>query len=168
METKMEDAKIQKFANNIILLFPIYHKNLIKSADPQEKCSLITPFNPKFRIMGMLMFYGTMQMSAISQKLCVTKPNITALIDRLIAEKMVVRQYEKEDRRVIKISLSEKGKQYLLKSRNKTKKTIKKNLSVLSEKDFSVLFKASEDMIKILSKINEDEDISKAMNKIKS
>jgi DNA-binding MarR family transcriptional regulator len=160
----MEDAKIQKFTNNIILLFPIYHKSLIKS---EGQCSLITPFNPKFRIMGMLMFYGTMQMSTISKKLCVTKPGITPLIDKLVAEKMVARQYEKEDRRIIKISLTEKGKQYLLKSRNETKETIKKNLSVLSEKDFNKLFKASEDMIQILSKINKGEDISKAMDKIK-
>jgi DNA-binding MarR family transcriptional regulator len=159
----MEDSKIQKFTNNIILLFPIYHKNLIKS---QDQCSLITPFNPKFRVMGMLMFYGTMPMSAISKKLCVTKPSITALISKLIAEKMVERQYEKEDRRVINISLTEKGKQYLLKSRNETKETIKKNLSGLSEEEFNKLFKASNDMIQILSKINKGEDIIKAMNKI--
>jgi len=161
----MNDAKIQKFTNNIILLFPIYHKNLIRSED---KCSLITPFNPKFRIMGMLMFYGDMPMSAISKKLCVTKPGITALINKLIIEKMVTRQHEKGDRRVIKISLTQKGKQYLLKSRNETEETIKKNLSILDEKDFNKLFNASEDMIQILSKINNSEDISKAMDKIKT
>jgi len=159
----MKDIKIQKFTNNIILLFPIYHKNLIKSP---EQCSLITPFNPKFRIMGMLMFYGSMPMSAISKRLCVTKPRITALIDKLVAEKMVSRHYEKDDRRVIRISLTKKGKQYLIKSRNETKETIKKNLSILSETDFNKLFKASEDMIQILSKINNNEDISKVMNKI--
>lgn len=160
----MEDAKIQKFTNNIILLFPIYHKNLIKS---QDQCSLITPFNPKFRIMGMLMFYGTMPMSTISKKLCVTKPGITALINKLVDDKMVTRHHEEEDRRIIKISLTEKGKQYLLKSRNETKETIKKNLSTLSQTEFNKLFKASEDMIQILSKINVGEDISKAMDKIK-
>jgi len=160
----MDDAKIQKFTNNIILLFPIYHKNLIKS---QDQCSLITPFNPKFRILGMLMFYGTMPMSAISKKLCVTKPGITAIIHRLVEEKMVDRHYEKEDRRIIKISLTEKGKHYLLRSRDETKETIKKNLSTLSVSDFNTLFKASEDMIKILSKINIGEDISRAMDRIK-
>jgi len=160
----MEDAKIQKFTNNIILLFPIYHKNLIKS---EGQCSLITPFNPKFRILGMLMFYGTVPMSTISKKLCVTKPGITALIDKLVEEKMVSRQYEKNDRRIIKISLTKKGKEYLLKSRNETKETIKKNLSTLSEKDFNKLFKASEEMIQILSKMNKDEDMSKVMNKMK-
>jgi DNA-binding MarR family transcriptional regulator len=163
LEAKMEEAKIQKFTNNIILLFPIYHKNLIKS---KEKCSLITPFNPKFRVMGMLMFYGTMQMSTISKKLCVTKPGMTALIDNLVDNRMVSRQYEKEDRRIVKISLTEKGKQYLLKSRNETKETIKKNLSVLSKNDFNKLFQASEDMIKILSKINENEDLSKVIDRI--
>ena len=161
----MEDSKIQKFTNNIILLFPIYHKNLIKS---QEQCSLITPFNPKFRILGMLMFYGTMPMSTISKKLCVTKPSITAIINKLVEEKMVDRHYEKEDRRIIKISLTEKGKHYLLKSRDETKETIKKNLSTLSVSDFNKLFKASEDMIQILSKINNEEDISKAMDKIRN
>jgi len=161
----MEDSKIQKFTNNIILLFPIYHKNLIKS---QEQCSLITPFNPKFRILGMLMFYGTMPMSTISKKLCVTKPSITAIINKLVEEKMVDRLYEKEDRRIIKISLTEKGKHYLLKSRDETKETIKKNLSTLSVSDFNKLFKASEDMIQILSKINNEEDISKAMDKIRN
>jgi len=160
----MEDKKIQKFTNNIILLFPIYHKNLIRS---HEQCSLITPFNPKFRILGMLMFYGTMPMSTISKKLCVTKPSITALIDKLVEEKMVSRQHEKGDRRVIKISLTEKGKNYLIQSRNETKETIKKNLSTLSESDFNKLFKASEDMIQILSKINEGEDLSKVMDKMK-
>ena len=157
----MENTKIKKFTNNIILLFPIYHKNLIKTED---KCALITPFNPKFRILGMLTLYGAMPMSTISKKLCVTKPNITALIDKLIAEKLVERQYEKEDRRIIKISISEKGKKHLLKSRNETVKTITKNLSVLSETDFNKLFKASEDMINILSKLNKDENIFKKLD----
>jgi DNA-binding MarR family transcriptional regulator len=165
VERKMEEAKIQKFTNNIILLFPIYNKNLIRS---QDQCSLITPFNPKFRILGMLMFYGTMPMSTISKKLCVTKPGITALINKLVDEKMVARHNEKGDRRIIRISITEKGKQFLLKSRDETKETIKKNLSTLSVSDFNKLYKASEDMIKILSKINGDEDISKALNKLKA
>jgi DNA-binding MarR family transcriptional regulator len=163
MEAKMDDLKIQKFTNNIILLFPIYHKNLIKSHD---QCSLITPFNPKFRILGMLMFYGAMPMSMISKKLCVSKPSITALINKLVAEKMVERIYEKDDRRIIKINLTEKGKHYLIKSRDETKQTIKNNLSELSATDFNKLFKASEEMIRILSKLNHEEDISKVMNKI--
>jgi DNA-binding MarR family transcriptional regulator len=114
------------------------------------------------------MFYGTMPMSTISKKLCVTKPSITAIINKLVEEKMVDRLYEKEDRRIIKISLTEKGKHYLLKSRDETKETIKKNLSTLSVSDFNKLFKASEDMIQILSKINNEEDISKAMDKIRN
>jgi DNA-binding MarR family transcriptional regulator len=81
---------------------------------------------------------------------------------------MVSRQYEKEDRRIIKISLTEKGKQYLLKSRNETKETIKKNISTLSEKDFNRLFNASEDMIKILSKINQGADISKVLDRMRT
>ena len=160
----MDDKKMQKFTNNIILLFPLYHRNLIKSHD---KCSLITPFNPKFRVLGMLLFYGPMQMSAISNKLCVTKPNITALIDKLIEEKMVGRTYEKDDRRVIKIHITDKGKQYLIRCKNETKEVIKTNLSVLNEKEFKRLFDASEEMITILSKINKDDNIRQAMYNLK-
>jgi len=159
----MEDKKIEQFTNNIIMIFPIYHKHLIRT---QEKCSLITPYNPQIRILGMLMMRGPMHMSVISQKLCVTKPNITKLINKLIAEKLVEKNYEKKDKRVTNIKLTQKGKQYLIKRKKETQSIIKKNLSVLNKKDFNNLVNASEEMIKVLSKLNKDEDIFKAITKI--
>jgi len=164
VEVKMDEKKLRRLVNNIILLFPMYHKKLIKSGT--ECASVISPFNPKFRIMGMLVFYGSMQMSEISRKLCVTKPHMTALIDTLIKEKMVKRHHDDSDRRIIMITITSKGREYLAKCRDETKDIIKKNISELSGKDFERLVKASEDIITILSKIDKDDRIAKMMSKI--
>jgi len=159
----MDNKKLDKLTNDIILLFPLYHKKLVRNED---KCEIVTPFNPKFRVLGVLLFYGSMHMSDISIKLCVTKPHITTIIDDLIKQKMVKRSYNSKDRRTITIELTSKGRNFLSKSRNLTKEVIKKNLESLEKKDFDKLCNAFEDIIEILSKTGKDDGLCNAIKRI--
>jgi DNA-binding MarR family transcriptional regulator len=159
----MDAKRLERLTNDIILLFPLYHKKLVKSED---KCNIMTPFNPKFRVLGVLLFYGPMHMSDISGKLCVTKPHITTIIDDLIKQKMVKRSYDKKDRRTITIELTAKGREFLSKSRDITKETIKRNLESLKKEDFEKLCSSFENIIDILSRTGKDDGMCKAMNSI--
>ena len=152
----VDDKKLLKLTNNMLLYFPLFHRKLIQT---ENSCHIITPFNPRFKVMGILLFYGPMQMSDISKKICASKPNTTAVINNLIKDKLVKRVYDKKDRRTIHIELTGKGRQSLTKSRDETMKTIKTNISKLSKDDFDRLYRSLEDMTTILSKINKNENM---------
>lgn len=65
---------------------------------------------PRFDLMSQLYRYPDgLKMKDLSQLLLVTKSNVTGLTDRLIAEGMVQRRDDPNDRRACHISLTDKG-----------------------------------------------------------
>ena len=51
---------------------------------------------------------GSSSISDIASSLCISKPNMTPIIDKLIKEDLVCRQEDCNDRRIIRIQLTQK------------------------------------------------------------
>jgi DNA-binding MarR family transcriptional regulator len=64
---------------------------------------------PQLKIMLILYFNGPMRMSAIAAGLDVTLPTATSLVDHLVEKDFVMRENQKDDRRVVICRLSEDG-----------------------------------------------------------
>jgi MarR family transcriptional regulator, organic hydroperoxide resistance regulator len=58
-----------------------------------------------------------MKPSDISQVHCISKPNVTTLISKLIDEGFAQRSHDEKDRRVIYVSITDKGKKAVLRYR---------------------------------------------------
>ena len=96
-------------------------------------------------------------LSEIAKRLLISKAYTTALTNKLVKDELIKRQYDKEDRRVIKIVLTSKGKTVLKERLEDNINNYKKRLSNIPEDDLDTLSKSLENIEKILSKIKNGE-----------
>lgn len=71
-----------------------------------EKIGL-TP--PQYYVLATLGYSGGLPFGEIGAKMMVTVSNLTGIVDRLEDKKLVVRERDKQDRRVIHVKLTDKG-----------------------------------------------------------
>jgi DNA-binding MarR family transcriptional regulator len=65
---------------------------------------------PQYRVIRILGRFGTMPMNKLGEHMLVTPANITGLVDRLERRGHIRRTEKDADRRIIKISLTRKGR----------------------------------------------------------
>ena len=85
-------------------------------------------------------------MSKLAKDLGVGFSTATGIVDRLIKKKLVNRERKHGDRRIVKISLSKRGKEIMSAYQEQKKKTFKKMIEVLNESE-------QESFILVLEKI---------------
>lgn len=101
----------------------------------------------------------TITLSEVAKRLLISKAYTTALTNKLVKDELIKRQYDKDDRRIIKIVLTPKGKKVLEERLEDNINNYKKRLSNISENDLDTLSKSLLNIEKILSKIK-DADLS--------
>lgn len=77
-----------------------------KLQDNLEKLDL-TP--PQFYVLATLGYAGGLPFGEIGEKMMVTVSNLTGIVDRLEEKALVVRERDAEDRRVVRVKLTDKG-----------------------------------------------------------
>ena len=101
-----ETVSIDRIIENLIYLHPLLSKSLTRSIRAK------TNLNPgSLYILGMLSKHEILSMSEIGCKLSMPKPHVTGQVDKLIAEEMVERVFDPNDRRIINVRMTEKGKE---------------------------------------------------------
>lgn len=74
-------------------------------------------------------------MSRLAKELGVGFSTATGIVDRLIKKKLVIRERNHGDRRIVKVSLSKRGKEIVSAYQEQKKKTFKKMVEVLTESE---------------------------------
>ena len=87
---------------------------------------------------------GTMNVTEIANALGVTKSAATQLIDGLVRQNFVVRETDREDRRVLKINLSDTSRKRIADLRGKTVKMLSTKFDILSDKELVNLGKITQ------------------------
>jgi DNA-binding MarR family transcriptional regulator len=142
-------ADIRERAAELLLgLIPFYHRHIMKTG-----CGITGMQAAQYRMLGVLTKEGTLPMSEIGRRLYISKPYMTALADMLIGEGLVERRSDPDDRRVINITITQKGKTHLKQSGTLFKNDLKLILTGLDEKDLEMLCCALENLQGILAKI---------------
>ena len=154
---KLEDLesiqKMERIIDNIFLTMPLFSRTLFRNREGYHR----NPLSSEFRVLGILMRNEDMPISRIGSWMRVSKPNMTTVIDKLISEEKVKRKQDPTDRRIVKISLTKTGREYMRKCRNEMHEAVKKELSSLSSEEIDSLLNSLETIRHILSKINEVE-----------
>jgi DNA-binding MarR family transcriptional regulator len=91
-------------------------------------------------------------MGDISSHFATTMPTATALVDKLITAKLVQRENDAKDRRIVKISLTKQGDKMLIEMKKQRASKMKELLSYLSKQDKLELLR----ILKVLSEKSED------------
>jgi DNA-binding MarR family transcriptional regulator len=96
---------VEKIIENLFYIHPLVSKSLTRSLRSK------TNLNPgSLYILGLLSRHEILSMTEIGCKLSMPKPHVTVQVDKLIAENMVERIFDPNDRRIINITLTVKGK----------------------------------------------------------
>jgi DNA-binding MarR family transcriptional regulator len=94
---------------------------------------------PQFAVLECLGHIGTMNLTALSRKLRASGGNLTCIIDNLEENGLVYRVHSKEDRRVIFIRLTSKGKRLFTETFTPTAEFIASVVSVLNRREQQAL-----------------------------
>ena len=112
------------------------HRKVLKTAFARiaEDISL-----PHFEIMKTLQEAGTLHIAEIGERLQIPRPQMTRLIERLVRLKIVVRQMDAIDRRLINIVLTGRGRKMLEKHDRLIKGSVREKLSCLTSEELHEL-----------------------------
>ena len=90
-------------------------------------------------------------MNEIAKHFGISKPTATTLLDKLIEMKLAKRTADEEDRRIIQVSLTTKGTEFMKKAMEHRKKKMGLMLSFLSERDKKELLRILQTLSQRLS-----------------
>ena len=148
LQTTMENQHLDLIIDNIFSVNPILFKSLVKI---KPKKLHLTP-GSHFLLMT-LKKNGKLSMSEIGKLLSMPKPNVTALVDKLILDKLIERLSDKQDRRIINIQLTKKGNKLIEAKKKSIHEHIKQKLMILTEKELLQLSTSLQNVKNILTKI---------------
>lgn len=95
-----------------------------------------------------------MTMSFYSEKTMISKPNLTLMADKLIEEGFVVRGFDKGDRRIITLNITEKGLDQIKVMKEKVKQIIMQRLGNLKDEDIAQLSHHLKGIKQIIDKVD--------------
>lgn len=137
---------ISEFVDKISTLLPILMKEFIKH-QPEEiakgKLGL-----PQVLVLQHLVDKDALKMVEIARFLKVSTPAATGIVERLVKAGYAERLFDKDDRRIIRVKVTSKGKTLLEKINQERRKIMLKIFSKVSEKD-------RKDYLRVLLKIKE-------------
>jgi DNA-binding MarR family transcriptional regulator len=148
----MDEERLNKMVDDLYLFFPLFRRKLFKHKKNLKQKKIPHSY---YHILKVLKKSGELPMSEISRSVYISKSNMTSIIDKLVEDGLVERLPNKNDRRIIDISLTDKGNDLLRNWRKHSNNEIKMNLSLLSNEDLEKFYESVENIKNILLKIGE-------------
>ena len=127
----MDNTKIDIIISDLLTVMPLFQKKLLKPSFESDNFHKVN--HSQFAVMLMIKEFKICPISEISKKLFISMPNMTKILNKLIDENMIVREHDKNDRRIVNVSLTQKGNTYLDEHFEITKQSIIEKLSNLSD-----------------------------------
>lgn len=127
----MHDQLEERVSENLARLIGIFHIMRNRGCGDGVKPPAL---DPQYYIMGFLL-EEELPISEIGRRLQRSKPNMTAIIGKLLHEGKVRRISDRKDRRVTRISITRKGRLAMRERKKAVKAAIRRNLAPLSRRD---------------------------------
>jgi len=135
---------LSAFADRLNDIIPVVMKGISRHQSNELFKGKITL--PQFLILDFLNKHGEAKMKDLAVVMDVTTAAMTGMVDRLVKYNYVQRIYEPEDRRIIKINLTLKGKEMAERMKNQRLQAIKSIFVALTEHD-------REEYLRIITKV---------------
>lgn len=136
-------------SDNLYMLLLSLNRRVLNPAD------LVKRFNiphSHVRVLFYLIHNGSTAISKIAKDLCISKPNMTPVLDKLNDEGLIRRYYDPHDRRIIRIEATEKACDFLKQIKEYTKQMLEEKISTLSSEEIKTLSESTQNMLNIFSK----------------
>ena len=139
---------VTEIVENLFASMPVFYRKLITDVNENLEIS-----HNHFAVLGMLSRGGTLPVSEIGKRLWISRPQMTAVIDKLVALNLATRQPDEADRRVIHIVITAAGHAVLQQCRQTMHAVIADKLGGLSAPDLETLAASLKQINQIGSKI---------------
>ncbi len=147
----MDTINLAKISDDLFkLLFKLHNKTF-----NQNEILKGLPIPPSHvKVIFYLSHIGPSAISQIAHNLSISKSNMTPIIDKLIAEDLVNRYEDPNDRRILRIELTPKAHKLFIAEKQRIKGKLQEKISVLSEEDLNTLAESITILINIMEKLD--------------
>jgi DNA-binding MarR family transcriptional regulator len=106
---------------------------------------------PQISVISMLEKHGEQKVSELSLKMGLSDSTVSGILDRLEQKNIIKRERTKDDRRVVKISLTGRSQKFCKDFRQKKEKYFTQQLKSLSEQEIKDIIKGLEILNRVLA-----------------
>jgi DNA-binding MarR family transcriptional regulator len=148
--TRSERKKLEDIADGFMDSFPAFFRRVSRGAvHPSAR-----KFDPSRFVLKAVQMHGPVRMSEIGRHMGISRPYMTALVDKLIDDGLVERVSDPDDRRVVNVRITDAGKEEIADFMKGAREAIVKSISSLDSEDISTLHKMMQDLRGIISKLD--------------
>lgn len=147
----MNENEIKNVTQNMFSFLRIIKSKLFRPLETAIKCN-VSPL--QFHILGMLNEKTSMTMTELANDMLISKQQLTPMIDKLIDGNFVVRENDKDDRRIIKISLTDEGRELLQAQTNEVLDILRKKFESVNSEELKKLDAAFKQIYDIMVKLD--------------
>jgi len=139
-----------KTADILFNLIPLLDKTFVRSVDQQFR-TIVTSLQANVMT---ILIERKATMTELSNEMLMSKQQMTPIIDKLVSEGFVQREYDNIDRRIIRISLTPSGLDILKTIKEKALAVLESKLKNLNQNDLLCLYNALTDICNVINKIS--------------
>ncbi|MDR3593690.1 MarR family transcriptional regulator [Clostridium sp.] len=139
---------------NSMLKIQDISKILQSTHDGKKNCCSDFSIPPSHaRVIFYLVHYNSSPISQIADNLGISKPNMTPIIDNLINYGLVNRYPDPNDRRILRVELTQKARDLLHAFRSAICNSFTEKMSSLSDEDIIMLDESISNLITLFNKV---------------
>lgn len=132
----MDDLNLSKISREFFELIMQLHKKVVK---PEEFMKSLPMPTSNVKVVFYLAQNGPSSVSNIAKDLCISKPNMTPIIDKLLEAGYVIRYEDPNDRRVLIVEITAKAHEVFKIKHELAISLLKEKLSTLDDTDLNSL-----------------------------
>jgi DNA-binding MarR family transcriptional regulator len=103
----MAQHSLSEFSDKVAELMPVITREFVKQQTHEFLKTKISM--PQFIVMEIVIHRGESKMTDLAKALDVTTAAMTGIVDRLVRDGCLVRGQDPDDRRIVKVKLTQKG-----------------------------------------------------------
>lgn len=146
----MDDKIRKQVAAQLLSAFPLVYKNLRLEYRAFES-NQFTPAH--MHVLFLLEKNGSLTNSEISDALMIARPNVSAVLQKLLEMEFVEKRTKQNDKRFSLFYITEKGIEWTENKKREAVSIVKQRLDSLEEEDIIILQKSISEMIRIVQKV---------------
>ncbi|MDD4924854.1 MAG: MarR family transcriptional regulator [Dehalococcoidales bacterium] len=113
---------------------------------------------PQLKSLFYISRHGKIKISGLASGIKVTPGNVTGIVDRLVEQKLLAREQDSNDRRILWLTLTARGKTLIDELREGSANELAKILEKLSEAELNDVFHGFELLAKAASSFHEEQN----------
>jgi len=152
--TDTDRKRLEAIADDILDSIPVFLRRMARGAvraGPRKH-------DPSIFVLHAVWRHGPVRMSEMGRHMGVSRPYMTMLVDRLMADGLVERVSDARDRRVVKVAITEEGRSVIKGFHKDFRETVIRNLANLDSTDIASLHESMRLINSVATKLERHED----------